>query len=344
MNAGITAVIVVYNEERNLKGALLSLIPEGELDIPWEILVIDNNSSDGTKRVFHEIQAEHPGSTLKWISAGVNNLGRARALAVTLAAYPLVAFLDADCRAPRGWLKTLYERAGEHFSDPRVIGIGSGNAPPIEGERFHQALGIMLSSPLGNMNTAQAKVRHQVLDMHHLPTCNVCYRKETVLALGSFSGNFADVCEDLEFNLRARANGFRLIYLPGLEVAHLFSIGWIPWAKKMFRYGRGQIEVALLYPKHLLGVKGLPLLALIGGGAWIFISPLSAFLAGLTWMLLLILYSAVLCVVKGRIHLVGDVFFGFLITQVFYATGELWGLLKAGSGGTYAEMEQGKRQ
>lgn len=325
MKAGVTLALVVFNEEKNLPRALGSLEDPG---IPWEVLVIDNGSSDGTKAAFESFQAGHPAFPLRWLNHRPNNLGAARAFAAREAAYPVLAFLDADCVAPAGWLKNGVKALLARESDPRSLGLGSGNRPPDSGDDFNAALALQLSSSLGHLNTAQAAVKKNPGEISHLPTCNVFYFRERLLSAGNFSADFSRVCEDLELSARAKAQGWKLYYETGLEVIHVQRASWAGWASKMFRYGWGQIEVARLHPSHLKGTKALPLLAAILAPIWTVAHPRSflaflLFYLGVTW-----LYSAGICFSHRRPRLTAHVFCLFLVTHLFYSAGELWGLFR----------------
>jgi GT2 family glycosyltransferase len=336
MKAGVSLALVVFNEEKNLPRALASLQDPG---MPWEVLVIDNGSTDGTRASFDSFQAKHPALPLRWLDHRPNNLGAARAFATREAAHPILAFLDADCVAPAGWLKGGAEALLARESDPQALGLGSGNRPPESEDDFNAALALQLSSSLGHLNTPQAKVREHSGEISHLPTCNVFYFRERLLAAGNFSEDFPRVCEDLELSTRVRARGKKLYYEPGLEVAHLQRASWVKWAAKMFRYGWGQIDVARRHPSHLWGAKALPLLAGIIAFVWALAHPLSfliflLFYLGVTW-----LYSAGICFGRRKPRLTAYVFCLFLVTHLFYSMGEFWGLFRQIKRG---KMNEGK--
>jgi glycosyltransferase involved in cell wall biosynthesis len=336
MANGVSIVLIVFNEEKIIARALSSLESPGT---PWEILVIDNGSTDGTKAAFNSFHERNPAIPLRWLGHNPNNLGAARALAVNEARFPIIAFLDADCIAPSGWVKRGAEALRSREEDPSVLGLGSGNRPPESADPFNAALALQLSSPLGHLNTPQARVLLEGCEVRHLPTCNVFYFRERLLKAGNFSPEFPRVCEDLELSLRAGEQGYKLIYLPGIEVQHIQIASWAKWAAKMFRYGQGQIAVARRHPAHLWGVKALPLLVAVIAPSWAIGHPHSflaflLFYLGVTW-----LYSAGICLGRRKPRLTAHVFCLFLVTHFFYSAGELWGLFTQIKRG---KMNQGK--
>jgi GT2 family glycosyltransferase len=290
-------------------------------------LVLDNASLDRTREIASAFFKANPGIQSRLIARNKNNLGAARAEAACLANYPILAFLDADCIAPDNWLQTGFCAISSEQGNLLVLGLGSGNRPPEHRDRFNAALRIKLASPLGHLNAPQARLHRVREEVSHLPTCNVFYFRDRLIKAGNFSPRFSSVCEDLELSLRARALGFRLVYWPGLEVVHAQRPSIFSWARKMFRYGRGQIDVARLFPGHLIGLRAVPLLML----------PTLLILTWISASALTFLFSAYLCAVglyslalghsNRELGLVPSIFSLFLVTHFFYATGEVWGVL-----------------
>lgn len=330
MHAGVSIALVVLNEEKNLERALGSLEDPGSA---WEILVIDNGSTDGTKAAFEKFREANPALPLRWLDHRPNNLGAARAFAAKEARFPVVAFLDADCVAPAGWVKRGSRALYSREQDPSVLAVGSGNYPPASAGIFNEALALQLSSSLGHLNTPQARLLEGAGEVEHLPTCNVFYFRERLLGAGNFSAGFPLVCEDLDLSLKARSQGLKLIYEPGLEVLHFQRASWRKWAAKMFRYGWGQIEVARQHPGHLGGVKALPLIAALLAPLWAIAHPISflaflLFYLGVTWI-----YSAGISFGQRKPRLTAHVFCLFVVTHLFYSAGELWGVFRQIKGG-----------
>jgi cellulose synthase/poly-beta-1,6-N-acetylglucosamine synthase-like glycosyltransferase len=290
--------------------------------------VIDNASIDKTIAVVERLAQKHQEMRIRVIRMAQNNLGAARAAAAQAATYPALAFLDADCLAPPQWIEKSYQALIESSEDPLVMGLGSGNAPPSGKNRFNDALRIQLSSFLGNLNSPQAKVWRQRKRIGHLPTCNVFYFKNRLLAAGNFSSRFERVCEDLEFSLRAGELGYHFIYLPGTEMIHEQPDSIRAWAAKMFRYGWGQIDVARLHPRHLLGLRAIPLLLAPSLLALLVFMPAAFWAAALAYLSSIWIYSFSLGLKNGRPVLVLKIFLLFVVTHFFYGLGELWGLVR----------------
>ena len=98
----ITTIVCAYNEARLLAACLHSL--HAQTRPPDEILVINNASTDETRAVAQSV----PGVIV--VDEPVKGLVVARETARRVAHGDIVAYVDADCRAPIVWLERVEAR------------------------------------------------------------------------------------------------------------------------------------------------------------------------------------------------------------------------------------------
>ena len=108
----ITVIVCAYNEARLLAACLHSL--RAQTRQPDEILVINNASTDETAAVARAV----PG--VRVVDEPIKGLVVARETARQLARSDVLAYVDADCRAPITWLERLVARF-EHPSAPIAV-------------------------------------------------------------------------------------------------------------------------------------------------------------------------------------------------------------------------------
>jgi len=116
MSLDFTLAIPTYNGANCLPKLLDKLRQQtGVEQISWEIIVVDNNSSDNTAQVVQEYQANWlPGVPVKYIFEPEQGAAFARLRAVKEAQGELIGFLDDDNLPNPDWIAQAYLFAQEH--------------------------------------------------------------------------------------------------------------------------------------------------------------------------------------------------------------------------------------
>lgn len=128
-----TVAIPTYNGEKRLPDVLERLRSQTDTEhFPWEVIVVDNNSSDGTAQVVREYQARWPTtSTLKYSFEAQQGAACARQRAVEEASGAFIGFLDDDNLPVENWVAAAYAFGQAH---PQVGAYGSQIYPQFETE------------------------------------------------------------------------------------------------------------------------------------------------------------------------------------------------------------------
>lgn len=122
----ISVVVATYNRAELLAGALQSLAEQTLDPSLFELVVVDNGSTDETPELVAEFRRSHAKPHTRLISEKRPGLGRARNTGDEQAEGRLIAFLDDDARAEPDWLEQalrLFERV-----EPSPFAVGG----PIE--------------------------------------------------------------------------------------------------------------------------------------------------------------------------------------------------------------------
>lgn len=112
----VSIIIPAYNEEKEIRKTLESLTHlQKKSDIPVEIVVCDNNSTDNTISIIKEFP-----NTKLVIEDKLRGANAARQGAFSASTGTIIAALDADCIPEPDWMNN----ALNYFkSDPRVISV-----------------------------------------------------------------------------------------------------------------------------------------------------------------------------------------------------------------------------
>ncbi len=122
----VSVVIPAYNEEKLITRCIVALLNQTEK--PFEIIVVDNNSTDKTVEVV---------KTFPVIIAAEKKQGiiHARNAGFTLAKGDIIARIDADTTVPKNWV----EEIEKHFTnDPHLIALSGPTS--FDDKKFNRLL------------------------------------------------------------------------------------------------------------------------------------------------------------------------------------------------------------
>lgn len=177
--------------------------------LPWELIVVDNGSSDGTAELLDTFSERLP---LESVFEPRKGISRARNAGLRAARGEILAFTDDDCFPAPSWVSLVHE---EFMRDPGLAGLGGR---------------VELHDPRDYPITIRTSRKRETLtSAYQLPAlmvgCNMAFRRRTVDAVGEFditlgAGTPVGSAEDTDFLYRALLLGLRIEYVPELLVAH----------------------------------------------------------------------------------------------------------------------------
>lgn len=170
----VSVVVTVKNEARHISDLLDSLLVQEE---PWEVLVVDAESTDGTRRIVQDY-ADHNKGVRLLTHAGTR--GESRNVGVREARGDAVAFIDGDCIANPFWIARLRRAlAGADVASGRTLEIGYWAF-----ENLHRVELVI-----------------EGVDVTY-PSCNLAYTVDAFEEAGGFDDWF-HTAEDIDLNYRA---------------------------------------------------------------------------------------------------------------------------------------------
>lgn len=119
---GISVVVCTYNRSNLLRRAVQSLIEQTLARSLYEIVVVDNCSSDDTKEVITSLQQQHSGVNIELIKEANQGHNYVRNAGVREAKGKFIAFLDDDAYADKNWLTMILDCFGRIKPEPVVVG------------------------------------------------------------------------------------------------------------------------------------------------------------------------------------------------------------------------------
>lgn len=119
-----SVVIPTYNRKAYvLDAAQAVLAQENIASHLYELIVVDDGSSDGTKEAIEELQALHPERAITYIYQENKGAARARNAGAEKARGDIIFFTDSDCQVQPKWLWGTLQAYEQH---PDIVGTGGG--------------------------------------------------------------------------------------------------------------------------------------------------------------------------------------------------------------------------
>jgi glucosyl-dolichyl phosphate glucuronosyltransferase len=216
----ISVILCTYNRSQDLKRALESvahsIVPS---DCDWEVLVVDNNSSDQTRELIEEFCTQFP-ERFVYIFEPKQGLSHARNAGILAARGDMIAFVDDDVIVESNWLHNLTVA----LQDGDCAGAGGRILPEREfampawmSQDLLRVGGVL---PFFDLGPAAGKLDRAPYG------ANMAYRREMFEKYGFFRtdlgrcGNSLISSEDTEFGRRLLAAGEKFHYEPGAIVYH----------------------------------------------------------------------------------------------------------------------------
>ncbi|MGB7313820.1 MAG: hormogonium polysaccharide biosynthesis glycosyltransferase HpsE [Nodosilinea sp.] len=219
----LAVVICTYNGEQRLPQVLDCLLAQlGTDHLAWEVIVVDNNSTDGTAQVVETYQQHWPQDIpLRYTFEPRQGAGYARQHAIQVARSPLVGFLDDDNHPALGWVLAAYRFGQTH---PQAGAFGSRirgdfeTTPPPNFDR----IGAMLALTERGSEPLIYDPKQKVLP----PGAGLVVRRQAwldsvpeQLSLADSIG-FRAAGEDLEVVIYMQRHGWEIWYNPAMRVQH----------------------------------------------------------------------------------------------------------------------------
>ncbi len=253
----VSIIIPALNEGRMIGLCLESL---AQMECPcngFEVLLVDNGSRDNTIAIAESYKGRLNIRILQKTGVRISGL---RNLGAHHSSGEILAFLDADCLAPRGWLNRIRELA------------------PAEGAGV---LGAHYLLPEESTWVGRTWHRYQEApksgEVSHVPAGDLIMRREDFLKVGGFDESI-QTNEDYELCERARKAGMPVRAFPAIGVVHLGTAQSLRvFFRKQAWHGTHVVKVFL---RNMFGSHNLKavlfaaytlfcIVAMIAGGVWV---------------------------------------------------------------------------
>ncbi len=235
----ISVVICTYNRAAYIRDAMESLYRQSIGKEYFEVIVVNNNSSDDTALVCETFIHQHPDSRFRFLNEPAQGASFARNTGAAIAGAPLLCFMDDDAVAVPDYLERIV-----HFFDTHhdACGLG-GRIIPRYIPSEPAWMSYYVSSLVGNFDYAPVPALFKP-GKYPLES-NMIVRKTDFDRIRGFNTALPGVVgtlriggEGKDFFLRLQESGKEIYYDPAIIVHHVVEVKKLT-SEYMYRVASG---------------------------------------------------------------------------------------------------------
>ncbi len=226
MTIDLTIAIPTYNGEQRLPQVLDKLKTQIDTDnIKWEVVIVDNNSTDNTAKIIQEYQVNWLKNVpLRYCFEKEQGLPFARQKAIMEARGKLIGFLDDDNLPDSNWVKSAYNFAKKN---PQAGAFSSKIHGLFETEPSEELKQIIFY--LAIVDRGSEPVLYKPRKKGLPPGAGLVVRREVwqkcvpsrLFLVGKVGNSLIPTGEDAEALLHIYKAGWEIWYNPEMEIEHV---------------------------------------------------------------------------------------------------------------------------
>ena len=229
----ISVVIPCLNESNYIDATLISLQGQVDLDEPFEVIVVDGGSQDGTRDILDRWSRED--ERFRWIDNPKRTTPVAMNLGIESAFGEIIIILGAHAEVSNDWILRNVQALKAHPESGCVGGV----VKQVHGSEQSKQIGAALSTPFG---VGDARFRTGGTAGHVDTVAFGAYRKAALDEIGWFDETL-DRNQDDELNYRMLKSGWRIWFDPRIQSTYHVRSSFAQLFKQYRQYGYWKVKV-----------------------------------------------------------------------------------------------------
>jgi cellulose synthase/poly-beta-1,6-N-acetylglucosamine synthase-like glycosyltransferase len=229
----VSIIIPAYNAAGTVEDCLHALVAQEYPEEKYEIIIVDNNSSDNTADIIRKFPIVY------LLEEKIQSSYAARNRGIEKAKGDILAFTDSDCIPGPRWLEEGVKNFVES-SMGAVAGKIVGAEPKTRVEKF-----LTYSGYLGE----KACLEHPFLP--YIQTANAFYRREVFEAIGKFNQSMISGGDaDFAWRMQLQTN-FKIKHTLESVVVHKHRSTIKQFFRQMYVHGIGKVDLEKIYLQEM---------------------------------------------------------------------------------------------
>ena len=248
-----SVIVPSYNRLDELQDLLLSLEAQSFSKDAFEVVLVDDGSTDGSKEWLESRQTSMD-VRLRILKQHHQGPGAARNLGMANASGQFFVFIDSDCMAPPDWLSILFDFLS---SDPEIQGFGGRDDARPDFPSLLLAINYAMTSFLttGGMRGGKKKK----LAKFYPRSFNMGIHRDLYAKIDGFGALRHG--QDIEFSHRMIRSGAKIVHIFDSVVYHKRRTSLFRFYRQVFNWGVARINLykldqGMLEPLHVAPALG----------------------------------------------------------------------------------------
>jgi len=178
---GASVIVPTHNRAAYLKDAVISVCQQTLAAERYEVIVVDNGSTDEAHEVVELVTDQYP--IARYIRESSIGLHQARHAGARVAQGEILVYIDDDVIVPAGWLEAMLKP----YADPHVACVGGKTLPKWEAE---PPAWLDQFGGNGGGNLSLLDLGDETLELAWPQTvygCNMSVRRSVLYEIGGFN-------------------------------------------------------------------------------------------------------------------------------------------------------------
>jgi glycosyltransferase involved in cell wall biosynthesis len=232
----VSIIIPVYNDGNGIRDTLLSLFTQNYPGNKFEIIVVDNNSTDDTHKIILKTGLRFEGNIVIEKEKKTGSY-TARNKGLQVSKGEIIAFIDSDMTVKPDWLQKCIKRMLREKAD--YLGCRIQIRPSQNKLSLCERYDIALGFPVKDYMEIDG----------YAPTACLFVRRTVIDTVGKFDDRLLSG-GDVDFGTRARNHKFKMFFDPENVMYHPARKTFTELLKKQKRVTLGQIKLRRLFPER----------------------------------------------------------------------------------------------